>query len=117
MQHPLNDRRAELDFVEDESEKEQALFQPAPAPNSRLERWSLAIGYGAMAMSMMFASWMMLDMAWSGQITSFNLTDELLTWQRVILLLIGLIVGVFSLWLLGVAIVRGKGELTVSDDN
>ena len=117
MQHPLNDRCAELDYVEDESEKKQALFQPASAPNSRLERWLLAIDYGAMAMSMMFASWMMLDMAWSGQITSFNLTDELLTWQRVILLLIGLIVGVFSLWLLGVAIVRGKGELTVSHDN
>lgn len=42
MRHPLDDWRAKADYEQDESEEEQALFQPAPAPNSRLERGILS---------------------------------------------------------------------------
>lgn len=110
MRHPLDDWRAKADYEQDESEAEQALFQPTPAPNSRLERWSLAIGYGAIGASMLFAAWMMLGMAWSGQIVSFGLTDLLSGWQRALLWVIGAVVGVFALWLFGLAYVRGKGD-------
>ena len=110
MSASLNDLRAQADYAQDEAELEQALFQPAPAPNSRLERWSLAIGYGAIGLSMAFASSMMLGMAWSGQISSFNLTDALLGWQRLALLALGAALGAFALWLFGLAYVRGKGD-------
>ena len=110
MRHPLDDWRAKADYEQDESESEQALFQPAPAPNSRLERWSLAFGYGAMGVSMVIAAWMLLGMAWSGQISSFGLTDVLHGWQRVVLFAIGAVIGSFALWLFGLAYVRGKGD-------
>ena len=110
MRHPLDDWRARVDYEQDESEAEQALFQPAPAPNSRLERWSLAFGYGAMGVSMAIAAWMLLGMAWSRQISSFGLTDVLHGWQRVVLFAIGVVIGSFALWLFGLAYVRGKGD-------
>lgn len=110
MNPSLHDHRAQSDYEQDESALEQALFQPAPAPNSRLERWSLAIGYGAIGVSMSFASWMMLGMAWSGQISSFGLVDGLVGWQRVCLFALGAALGAFALWLFALAYVRGKGD-------
>lgn len=110
MRDHLDDWRAKADYEQDESEEEQALFQPAPAPNSRLERGFLAFGYGAIGVSMAIAASMLLAMAWSGQISSFGLIDVLNGLQRVLLFAIGGVVGLFALWLFALAYVRGKGD-------
>ena len=117
MRHPLDDWRAKADYEQDESEEEQALFQPAPAPNSRLERGFLAFGYGAIGVSMAIAASVLLGMAWSGQISSFGLTDALNGLQRVLLFAIGGIVGLFDLWLFALAYVRGKGDAIKETEN
>ena len=110
MRDHLDDWRAKADYEQDESEEEQALFQPAPAANSRLERGFLAFGYGAIGVSMAIAASMLLAMAWSGQISSFGLIDVLNGLQRVLLFAIGGVVGLFALWLFALAYVRGKGD-------
>ena len=110
MRDHLDDWRAKADYEQDVSEEEQALFQPAPADNSRLERGFLAFGYGAIGVSMAIAASMLLAMAWSGQISSFGLIDVLNGLQRVLLFAIGGVVGLFALWLFALAYVRGKGD-------
>ena len=110
MRDHLDDWRAKADYEQDVSEEEQALFQPAPAANSRLERGFLAFGYGAIGVSMAIAASMLLAMAWSGQISSFGLIDVLNGLQRVLLFAIGGVVGLFALWLFALAYVRGKGD-------
>lgn len=66
---------------------------------------------------MAIAASVLLGMAWSGQISSFGLTDALNGLQRVLLFAIGGVVGLFALWLFALAYVRGKGDAIKEAEN
>lgn len=110
----ISDKQAQKDFEQDQQQGADKIFQPSPAPNSKLERRLLAIAYAAIGAAMLYGSLIALYGAWTGHVAALGWAEGLLLWHRVGLSIVGLFFGLLAVWLLVLAYVRGTGMKTKS---
>ena len=87
----------ERDYAEDQAALERSGKRRDP-PNSRIEFWALAVGYGVIGLSLGVAAAVLLQMAVQGEIQSFDLVDTLSGLQRGVIGAFGVILLLSSLW-------------------